>query len=124
MSDERDPPAASRTDLAEDRTILANERTFAGWMRTSLACVALGVGFHALFRTMQPDWLPRAIATAFLILSILVIVLAERRASAVTARLSSHVVETAQGINLRLFTTVVSLGAAALITAIWLLKSG
>lgn len=124
MNDERHQPEASRTDLAEDRTILANERTFAGWMRTSLACVALGVGFHALFRTMQPDWLPRAIATAFLALSILVIVLAERRASAVTARLSAHVVETAQGINLRLFTATVSFGAAALVAAIWVLKIG
>src|SRR5687767_1548938 len=38
-----DPEAEpSRTDLAEDRTILANERTFAGWMRTALACVAIG----------------------------------------------------------------------------------
>ncbi len=44
----------SRTDLAEDRTILANERTFAGWMRTALACVAIGVGFHALFPKLEP----------------------------------------------------------------------
>lgn len=28
-----------------------NECTFAGWTRTSLACVAIGVGFHAPFPT-------------------------------------------------------------------------
>jgi putative membrane protein len=110
----------SRTDLAEDRTILANERTFAGWMRTALASVALGVGFHALFPTMQPTWLPRAIASAFLLLAILVIVLAERRAAAVMRRLNAHVVVTARAMNLRLFAVVVTLGAAALILAIWL----
>ena len=29
--------AESRTDFAEDRTVLANERTFAGWLRTGYA---------------------------------------------------------------------------------------
>jgi putative membrane protein len=109
----------SRTDLAEDRTILANERTFAGWMRTALASVALGVGFHALFLTMQPTWLPRAIASSFLLLAILVIVLAERRAAAVMRRLDAHVVVTARAVNLRLFAVAASVGAAALIVAIW-----
>lgn len=115
-------PEPSRTDFAEDRTILANERTFAGWMRTSLACVAIGVGFHALFHQMTPEWLPRAIATAFLLMAIIVIVLAERRASAVMERLNPHVVETAKPINLRLFSTIISLGSVALVAAIWLLQ--
>ena len=120
LSDPAPEADPSRTDLAEDRTILANERTFAGWMRTALACVAIGVGFHALFQTLQPPWLPRAVATAFLILAIIVIVLAQRRASAVTRRLSAHVVENAKPMNLRLFASVISVGAAALIGAIWL----
>lgn len=109
----------SRTDLAEDRTILANERTFAGWMRTALASVALGVGFHALFPTMQPAWLPRAIASSFLVLAIVVIVLAERPAAAVMRRLDAHVIVTARAVNLRLFAVMVSIGAAALMAAIW-----
>lgn len=112
----------SRTDLAEDRTILANERTFAGWMRTSLACVAIGVGFHALFPKLEPPWVPRVIATAFLLLAIMVIISAERRATAVTERLSAHDIVTAQGINLRLFAAAISAGASALIAAIWLMK--
>ena len=110
----------SRTDLAEDRTILANERTFAGWMRTALAAIALGVGFHALFRAMEPDWLPRAIATAFLLLAIIIIFSAERRAAAVMDRLGTHLVITARPMNLRFLAVTVSLGSAALIAAIWL----
>ena len=110
----------SRTDLAEDRTILANERTFAGWMRTALAAIALGVGFQALFRAMEPDWLPRAIATAFLLLAIIIIISAERRAAAVMDRLGTHVVTTAKPMNLRFLAAAVSLGSAALIAAIWL----
>jgi putative membrane protein len=68
-----------RTDLAEDRTILASERTFAGWSRTSLGCIAIGIGFHALFNRMQPDWVPRTIASWFLLLAALIVWLAARR---------------------------------------------
>ena len=120
-----DPPdVISRTDLAEDRTILANERTFAGWMRTSLGCIAIGIGFHALFNKMGPSWLPRAIATAFLLLAIVLVVLAERRAAAVMERLSAHVVTTARPMNLKAFAAVIALGAASLIAAIWLVEIG
>ncbi len=115
-------PEPSRTDLAEDRTILANERTFAGWMRTALACVAIGLGFHALFLKMQLSWMPRAIATAFLLLAIVVIVSAQRRAAAVMERLSAHVVVSAKQVNLRFFAAAISLGSLALIAAIWLLE--
>ena len=109
-----------RTILAEDRTLLASERTFAGWVRTALAAIGLGVGFHVLFRTMQPPWLPKAIATCFLLLAGMVVVAAERRARAVSARLSAHVVVTARAVNLRLVTLAVAAGALALVAAIWL----
>lgn len=113
-------PAASRTELAEDRTVLANERTFAGWMRTSLASVAIGVGFHALFPAMSPSWVPRAIATAFLLLAVVIIVMAERRAAAVMDRLSAHIVVTVKPMNLRTLAGAIAAGAIALICAIWL----
>ena len=115
-----DPP--SRTDLAEDRTILANERTFAGWMRTSLAAVGIGLAFHVLFGKMEPSWIPRAIATVFLAIAILVIVLAERRAAAVTQRLEPHVIVSARVVNLRLIAASVALATSALIAAIWLVS--
>lgn len=114
----------SRNELAEDRTILANERTFASWMRTSLGCVAIGVGFQGLFPSMQPAWVPRAIASGFLVLAMLVIILAERRAAAVLQRRSAHVVITARRMNLRLFTILICLGAAALLAAIWVVRIG
>lgn len=119
-STQQDKP--SRTDLAEDRTILANERTFAGWMRTSLASVAIGVGFHALFPHIEPPWVPRLIATAFLLVAILVIISAASRAAAVMERLSAHVVLTARPMNLRIFAWSITLGSAALIAAIWLIR--
>ena len=72
--------AEDRTDLAEDRTLLANERTFSGWARTALATVGIGVGFNALFRTLDPSWVPKAIATLFILLGLIIIIMADRRA--------------------------------------------
>ena len=94
MADES--ASTGRTELAEDRTILANERTFAGWLRTGLAAVGIGLAFHVLFGKIEPAWLPRAIATAFLLIAILVVFLAERRATAVLGRLDAHVIVTAR----------------------------
>lgn len=111
----------TRTDFAEDRTILASERTFASWMRTSLGCIAIGVGFHALFNKVEPSWVPRLIATGFLLMATIVIWLAARRAAAVAERLHNHVVECAEGVNLDLLAVAVSLGALSLAAAIWFL---
>ena len=120
----RDTDAAaglSTLELAEDRTLLAGERTFAGWTRTSLGCIAVGVGFHALFFKLQPAWVPRAIASLFLLLAAVIIWLAARRAAAVVARLRPHVVVSAKRMNLTLIASAVSLGAAALAVAVWVL---
>lgn len=122
MNDQISDSEFSRTDLAEDRTILANERTFAGWMRTALASVAIGVGFQAIFPAMRPAWVPRAIATGFLLLAIFVVVSAERRAAAVMRRLSAHVVVSARPMNLKVFVAAIAFGSLALITAIWFVQ--
>ncbi len=114
-------PASVRTDLAEDRTILANERTFAGWLRTAFAAVGIGVGFQVLFRALEPAWAPRLIATVFLVLAIMIVLLAERRAAAVIRRLDTHVVVTAKRFNLALIAWIVVAATVALIAAIWLL---
>jgi putative membrane protein len=66
VSDDQDEPSAPlaqfRTDLSEDRTMLANERTFASWMRTGFAGIGIGLAFNALFTRMEPEWVPKAIA--------------------------------------------------------------
>ena len=112
---------ASQNDLAEDRTILSNERTFAGWMRTSLGSIAIGLGFRGLFWKFEPEWVPRLIATGFLMLAIAIVWLAARRSSAVTRRLSPHVVESARPVNLAAMATAISAGAGLLGVAIWLI---
>lgn len=113
--------AEERTDFAEDRTVLANERTFAGWFRTGIAAAALGLGFHALFVKMQPWWAPRAIATVFFVLAMLIFLVAERRACKVLARLRAHQVKPFGNSRLRWMAILASAGIAALIAATWAL---
>ncbi len=120
-AEDRNELAEDRTDLAEDRTMLANERTFAGWMRTGLAAVGIGLGFHALFRAMDPAWVPKGIATVILVIGTFIFIAAERRACAIVTRLKTHEVETIKTINLKLIAWVLVAATFALIAAIWVL---
>jgi putative membrane protein len=121
---DRDDLAADRTDLAEDRTVLANERTFAGWMRTGMAAIGIGLGFNALFQMMEPVWVPKAIASTFLLIGIFIFIAAERRACRVLSRLDTHQVKSFKAVNVRLITIALTVTTLALIGAIWIVGPG
>ena len=113
--------AEDRTDLAEDRTAMANERTFAGWARTAMAAIGIGLGFKALFNAMEPAWAPKGIATLFVLLGMVLIWMAERRACVVAGRLNTHAARDMKQMNLRLIALAIGVGSAGLIAGIWLL---
>ncbi|AMU96127.1 DNA polymerase III subunit gamma/tau [Sphingopyxis terrae subsp. terrae NBRC 15098] len=117
---ERTDLAQNRTELAEDRTVLAHERSFAGWVRTGMAAVGLGLGFNALFRTMEPSWMPKAIATSFLLTAIYIFVSAERRARTIIAKLEPHNVTVLRPMRIRLLAWALAAARAALVAALWL----
>jgi putative membrane protein len=123
MPDEKKQALAEdRTDLAEDRTVLANERTYAGWMRTGFAAVGIGLGFNALFNKMEPTWIPKSIATAFLLIAIAIFIGSERRACSVINRLKAHQVKTVEIRNLRIVNAAIIIATLALIASIWFLR--
>ncbi|WP_262386605.1 hypothetical protein ROLI_029970 [Roseobacter fucihabitans] len=64
--------ADTRTAWAEDRTMLANERTFAGWMRTGMACVALALGLKAVFKDTDYPLIAKSVAEVFIVVAILI----------------------------------------------------
>ena len=120
LAEERTDFAERRTDWAEDRTIMANERTFAGWMRTGLASVGIGLGFNALFGRMEPAWMPKALATLFILIAILIFFAAQKKATSVADRLECHKAEPMRGLTLRLVAGGMMLASAGLGVAIWL----
>ena len=121
LAEERTDAAEERTDYAEDRTLLANERTFAGWGRTAFASIGLGLGFQAIFKSAEPTWVPKAVATLFIMLGMLLIWLAERRARTVLSEHSQHHVKLASGRVFKIMATSISGGGLILIASIWFL---
>ncbi len=86
----KDQPAEDRTDLAEDRTILAVERTLSGWIRTGLATAAVAIGMQAVFGPFQPTWVPKAVATVFLLAAQMMLLFALVGQPHIPRRLSVH----------------------------------
>lgn len=120
-TEDRKDLAEDRTDFAEDRTILAHERSYAGWIRTGMAAVGIGLGFNALFGSLHPTWVPKSIATAFLVAAAYIFISSERRARRMVDRLDSHVVSTLKPSRIRLLSWFLTLLSLALALAIWLL---
>ena len=116
--------AEFRTDLAEDRNIMAMERTFAGWMRTAFAAIGIGLGFRAVFGELDPPWLGKAIATAFIVGGGWLAITAERRACATLARLDPHKFEAISTPNFKVMAYGVALGSAILTAGLWILNDG
>ncbi|AKM08086.1 YidH family protein [Pelagerythrobacter marensis] len=116
--------AAERTRYAEDRNIMATERTFAGWIRTAFAAIGIGLAFRVLFGAFEPPWLAKAIATLFIAAGAVLAFSAQRRACHTLSRLDSHEFERASSPNFRLLAYAVMLGAAILIAGLWVLNDG
>ena len=111
--------AEDRTHLAEDRTLLAVERTMASWMGASMGAIGVGLGFRAIFDEIQPDWVPRLVATFFMLLSITLVIGAQRRVSEALHRMSANWVAPPSTKGLRIAAYGIATGAAILIIAVW-----
>ena len=116
--------AEFRTDLAEDRNIMAMERTFAGWMRTAFAAIGIGLGFRALFGEWDPTWLPKLIATVFILGGGWLAVTAQRRACKTLDRLHTHEFEAISTPNFRAMAYAVATGSIVLTLGLWVLTDG
>lgn len=86
-----------------------------------MAAIGIGLGFNALFRMVEPTWVAKAVATAFIALAIFIIIAAERRARALFKRLTAHQIKELGGINLKIMAIAIGAGAASLIVILWAL---
>lgn len=83
MDADKEELAQARSDMSNDRTMLA----FAGWLRTGFTAVGIALAFNALFVRLEPPWVPKSVATAFLLIAILI--LSPRSAGLATCRPAS-----------------------------------
>ncbi len=120
MSDEEDK-ATRRTNWAEDRTIMANERTFSSWMGTGLGCVGVAIGLQAVFGEFEPTWVAKAVASLFLGAAILIFYAAQLQARRTFARLHDNDAEPVPSKGFTLLATILSAAAFATGVVLWLL---
>lgn len=116
---EHDKKSEKRTRWAEDRTVMANERTFASWSGTGMGAIGLAVGFQAVFGSFEPTWLARAVATIPLIAALFFFVGAWRKACGTHARLTEHEVEGAKTGMFHVVTALLILTALGTAVVLW-----
>lgn len=68
-------------ELAYDRTVLANERTYAAWLRTGLCALAAGLAIEKFMIDVLPFWGIRIISVVLILFSGVVFALAAWRHS-------------------------------------------
>lgn len=113
--------AEDRTAWAEDRTILAAERTFAGWVRTGLTILVVAIALQGVFGPAEPTWLPKAVATMFIVAALLVFVAAWFEARVSHRNFTTHGCRVQPMWRVTMLSII--LGAATVLTGVvlWLL---
>ncbi len=83
------PSIGPREELAQDRTALASERTYAAWVRTGLASLAAALGVAKFIDHTVPVWTVRAIASLLILLAALSFILAAWRYTGLCKKLKN-----------------------------------
>lgn len=118
---DRDKNSERRTDWAEDRTILANERTFASQMRTGMACVGLALGLKAVFSSTDHPLIAKGVAELFIITAILIFASAAARGFKAQKRINDHDTTSQSHIGMIITAIALTAGAMAAGVILWLL---
>ena len=85
-----------------DRTVLANERTLAAWLRTGLAGLVAALAIEKYLVDVVPQWNHAIIVSALLVFSIAAFILASWRYAHVHIRLQELEVEAIPRLAVRL----------------------
>jgi len=121
MTDKPSGSSEQRTDWAEDRTILANERTFASWMRTGMACVGVALGLKAVFGSTDHPFVAKAVAELFIITGVIIFAAAARRGYLAQKRIDDHDTTSQSHTGMIVTATSLAIGATASGVILWLL---
>jgi putative membrane protein len=116
---EENKQAQKRTEWSEDRTIMANERTFSSWMGTGLGAIGVAIGLKAVFGAFEPTWAAKLVATIFLGVAIAIFWSARNQACQTFARLSERDVEATSSRNYTRLATIMTIAAFATGVILW-----
>jgi putative membrane protein len=114
-----DKQAQKRTEWAEDRTIMANERTFSSWMGTGLGAIGVAIGLKAVFGAFDPTWAAKLVASIFLAVAIAIFWSARNQACKTFARLSERDIEATPSRNYTLLASIMTFAAISTGIILW-----
>jgi len=118
MTDQNEQ-SKKRTEWAEDRTIMANERTFSSWMGTGLGAIGVAIGLKAVFGAFDPTWAAKLVASIFLGVAIAIFWSARNQACQTFARLSERDIEATPSRNYTRLATIMTIAALATGAILW-----
>ena len=110
---EENKQAQKRTEWSEDRTIMANERTFSSWIGTGLGAIGVVIGLKAVFGAFKPTWAAKLVATIFLGVAVAIFWSARNQACQTFACLSERDVEATSSRNYTRLATIMTVAAVA-----------
>lgn len=113
--------ADTRTAWAEDRTVLANERTYAGWMRTGMASIAVALGLKAVFKDTDYPVIAKAVAELFVLTAVLIFWAAAQKCRQARNRMKEHDVEAQSQLRMAILAGIMTVAAIATGIILWLL---
>ena len=100
---------------------MANERTFAGWMRTGMAAVALALGLRALFGAFEPVWVPKVGASLLIVVALFIFFVAWRSACNTLRRLDDHAAHAQNASRSGIIAALMAISAATTGVILWYL---
>ena len=113
--------ARVRTEWAEDRTIMANERTFSSWMGFGLGAVGIAIGLKAVFGDFDPTWAAKLVASLFLVIAIVIYWAARRQACKTLERLSDNDAEAMPTKSFSIVASMLTVATIATGAVLWAL---
>jgi len=119
VTDQKDKNANARTKWAEDRTLLATERTFSSWMGTGLGAVGIAIGLKAVFGAADPTWIAKLVASMFLGIAVLLFWTAQRQARISIQRLNQNDVEVQSAASFRRIAIVMTVATVSTGAVLW-----
>jgi putative membrane protein len=109
----------NRTNLALDRTILANERTYAAWIRTGLSSLIAGLAVEKFLLEAIPLWGIHVISITFIVFSGVAFFLAAWRYRHLMVRLEDIDIAMVPLSVMRLISLVLILSAVVALVGLW-----
>jgi putative membrane protein len=116
---DKNKQSEKRTDWAEDRTIMANERTFSSWMGTGLGAIGVAIGLKAVFGAFEPTWAAKLVASIFIAVAIAIFWSARRQACKTLTRLNERDVEATPTRSFTLLASTMTVAAIGTGIILW-----